>query len=465
MKTKWNDRIWDVIIGSIILVIGMMYVSLIFNPNIWTDEAYTIELVGKHSIKEVIAGTANDVHPPFYYLIVKVFVASFGNQLQVYKLVSIVPMIATMLLALTNIKPWFGKKTAILYVLFCNAIPCVMEYGVQVRMYSWAMFFITLCGVAAYGVLHTEQKWYWVLLTVGAVTSCYTHNFAMISAVFIYLLLGVFLIVKKKSSIKVWLASGVIVSCIYLPWLLVLYKQTQNRVGNYWIEEITGETICGYFADLFGTELPYTTGVFVLLLLITVFLCICGWKKRKQESLYSMGLILVPILTALAGVLVSIYITPFFIARYVIPCMGLLALAFAIALGQERNVSYGILCLFLVCTTGHMYMETYQEEYEGTHTEELLSFMQEHLGEQDIILYNYEIYDFIYACYFDEEQLCFLSDMDFASTDYETIWYFDSCMSPWLSTDTLEMYGLEKEYIDIMGIEQNDFILYKIKRR
>ena len=136
-----NAIIW-LLLSAVLMT--ALYVSLIFNRNIWTDEAFTIELVGSNSVLGIIRGTANDVHPPLYYLIVKLFITLFGTSFQVYKLVSILPMFFTMLLGIFYIAPWFGAKTAFLFMLFLNAIPCVMEYGVQIRMYSWAIFFITI---------------------------------------------------------------------------------------------------------------------------------------------------------------------------------------------------------------------------------------------------------------------------------------------------------------------------------
>ena len=52
----------------LILLFTAMYISLIFNRNIWTDEAYTIELVRENSFPGIIRNTAVDVHPPLYYL-------------------------------------------------------------------------------------------------------------------------------------------------------------------------------------------------------------------------------------------------------------------------------------------------------------------------------------------------------------------------------------------------------------
>ena len=90
--------------------------------------------------------------------------------------------------------------------------------------------------------------------------------------------------------------------------------------------------------------------------------------------------------------------------------------------------------------------------------------MNENMGENDYILYNYEIYGFIYQIYFDEERTIFLEDMDF-SQDFDTLWFFDSCVTPWLDSQTLENYQLQKEFIERMGIEQNEFSLYRITHK
>lgn len=459
MKMTKNKLSYLII--TLITILTLLYVSLVFNKNIWTDEAYTIDLVNSLSPIEIIKGTSIDVHPPLYYLISYGFVSLFGTSIQVYKLVSIVPMLMTMILGLCYVKPWFGTKASVLFILFLNAIPCVMEYGIQIRMYSWTIFFITFAAFSAYGFFRFQTRKHLLLLTLSAICACYTHNFAMISAVFIYLLLGIALIAKNKTFLLKWLLSGLAVSILYLPWLFVLYNQTQNRIGNYWIENIDTQTVLGYFFDIFGSRIPFSTAMFVIIWISSFIILFVRFKKESFTCTFALCLFAIPTFTAILGVLVSIHITPFFIARYLLPCMGLFSLGFAIAFNRQNLVTCGILSIFLVCMIGNSYYTNYQKEYCSTHTDELLTYMDEHLSENDIILYNYEIYDFIYACYFDAEQLVFLSDMDF-SADYENIWYFDSCTTPWLSDATLIEHGLTKEYIATLGIEQNDFILYRI---
>ena len=109
------------------------------------------------------------------------------------------------------------------------------------------------------------------------------------------------------------------------------------------------------------------------------------------------------------------------------------------------------------------YQKNYETEYHSTHTDELLRYMDEHLGQEDIIVYNYEAYGFIYNIYF-PDRVKFLSNMDF-SGDYGSIWYFDSCVTPWLDSQVLERCGLEKEFVMTTGIEQNEFQLYHISHK
>jgi hypothetical protein len=72
------------------------------------------------------------------------------------------------------------------------------------------------------------------------------------------------------------------------------------------------------------------------------------------------------------------------------------------------------------------------------------------------------LYGFIYRCYFDDEKLSYIEDFDFNS-DYENIWFFDSCNNnPNITDEMLTQYSLSKEFVASLGIEQNDFILYKI---
>ena len=110
---------------------------------------------------------------------------------------------------------------------------------------------------------------------------------------------------------------------------------------------------------------------------------------------------------------------------------------------------------------GNSYCENYEKEYRSTNVDELLEYMDENFGDNDIVIYNYQLFDFIYALYFDTDDLVFLDNFDF-SAEYDNIWFLDSCGTPWLSNDILVANGLSKEYIGHYSIEHNEFQLWRI---
>lgn len=459
----------------LILIFTGLYVSLIFNRNIWTDEAYTMELVRENNFWGIVKNTAKDVHPPLYYLIVKCFVLVFGDAFYVYKAVSVIPMTLTMLLAVTHIRPWWGGRAAVLFLVMVNAIPCVPEYAVQMRMYSWALFFVTWAGLGAYGMCVADDRRSrrncCIQLTAACILGCYTHTYAMLSCVCIYVLLCACALLRCRKSrewalLKASLASGSIVAVCYLPWLVVLLRQTLSRIENYWIEPVTWDVVRGYPAFLFESRLPGSVVLYLVLCGAAVAACIMQCRVAddgRKDGLAALLMLAVPLMTAGIGIAVSVLVTPFFIARYLLPCMGLLALFFALAFqGRHGGVQVllGVFGLFMALES---YQTNYGMEYHSTHTEELLAYMEEHLEPDDLIAYNYEIYGFIYNIYF-EDRVTFLSDVDFAG-DFGSVWYFDSCVTPWLDAQILEQNGLEKEFVMTTGIEQNEFQLYQIRHK
>lgn len=480
MTERVNDNkiFWkksgELILIILILLFTGLYVSLIFNKNVWTDEAYVIEIVRENNFWGIVKEAANDVHPPLYYLIVKLFVMVFGDKFYIYKIVSVIPMTLTMLLAIIYAKRWWGTRAAIIFTILLNAIPCVMEYGVQIRMYAWALFFVTWVGLSAYGLCGLNERKYCVQMAAASICACYTHTYAMLSCVFIYLLSCIYALCagkeeRKYSLFKCCLLSGCVVAVSYLPWLFVLMKQMINRIDNYWIEPVTRQVIREYPAYLFASRLPGSTVLYLVLCVMAVLVCVRSCLKRSkgwQNGMAALLMLAVPVMTAAVGIGISILVTPFFIARYLVPCMGLLALFFTLAFELVLDKKQGYVQILLGIFGMFMILNSYQKncelEYRSTHTDELLAYMEEHLAPSDLIAYNFEIYGFIYNIYF-EDRVQFLNDVDFAG-DFGTIWYFDSCVTPWLDTQVLEQHGLKKEFVMTTGIEQNEFQLYRVRK-
>ena len=91
---------YTILIWGITAVFTGLYLSLAFSHNVWTDEAFSLQLL-RGNVRDIIIGTANDVHPPFYYLYAKLFKVIFGDSFLVQKIAVIIPMAAVLVVGAT----------------------------------------------------------------------------------------------------------------------------------------------------------------------------------------------------------------------------------------------------------------------------------------------------------------------------------------------------------------------------
>ncbi len=338
------------------LIFFLCYLSLCFNNNIWTDEAFTIELL--HSdFAGILKGTASDVHPPLYYLIAKCVTLVFGDSLLCLKLVSILPMFLCMSWGALIVRKRFGFRAAVLYPVLLGVIPCTMEYAVQVRMYSWAIFFITFMALWAYEAYLEQSLRFYAGIVLTSAAAAYTHYFAFVSAILIYGFLFLALLAGKRRELLKWLAAVAASLLLFAPWMPYMELQVKGVSRNYWIEEITGETIKAFFPFLFDMSIPGTTALWMGLLAVSLFFAVRmmlsarrGQKEEAGAGLFALLCLLVPVGTALTGITASALIRPVFIVRYLLPCMGLAALFLAITLSRYADgMVYGAMIFFFLC--------------------------------------------------------------------------------------------------------------------
>lgn len=456
--------IWGVVVGFTIL-----YISLIFSHNIWTDEAFTIQLLRSGGFREIIEGTAADVHPPLYYIYLKIFTAIFGDSLPAMKIASIIPLTATLVLGATVVSKKFGDITAFLYVLFLACIPCSMEFSVQIRMYSLAVFFVTVCGIYAYSAFHDGKLKDYVLIGVSGVLAAYTHYFAFISVIVIMAFLFIAFLIWDREKLKPFFVTAICMTVMYIPWFPSFYKQVMSVNAGYWIPEITPEYVWSYFTWTF--DLSVVPGVvfcfLVLLKAISTHNTIAIARDRGEKEIYALACMLVPTVTMLTGVIISYYSTPIYRDQYIFPSLALLALFFGLALRNATKIILIFVSAFLVLVGAGQYKECYHQEYTSTLLPQTERFLEACMSSDDIIIYNFEAFGFIYEIQFEHEfpdvRIEYSGEFDF-SQEFNTVWFFDTEWQPDLDEELLEANGLVMEPMGHYGIEHNEFDIYRIYR-
>ena len=103
--------------------------------------------------------------------------------------------------------------------------------AVELRMYTWALFFVTACGIYAYELYQNPQstKLFYFFILFG-ILSAYTHYYAFLTVCFIDLFLIIALLKRNKKDWKLCLAFCMVSLLAYLPWIPIIFQQFSVQV-------------------------------------------------------------------------------------------------------------------------------------------------------------------------------------------------------------------------------------------
>lgn len=372
---------------GLLLLESLLMIVLIFDKNIFMDEAFTIALA-EHPWKDIISLTAADVHPPVYYLILKLFTSIFGSSIILQHLVSVIPMILLLILGCTLVRKRFGDLTAFIFMLSIFGMPKMLAYGTEIRMYSWAMFFVTAAALYAYEITKIQSFKNWCLFTIFSLMAAYTHYFACVAVAFLYLYLLIFIIKRERKSIKSFLFCCITTVILYLPWLSILLRQVQEVNQEYWIPPITLSSLFTYVQYLFSVRQNIPLSGILLLVFFVVFLHFL-FRKKTDEDWFAAAALSTLVGMVLVGILISWIMRPVFYQRYMIAAIGCMWLFFAI---EFKHLKYTVVrwgCLFyLVICSLFNFTDQFQSHY-FTGLRELDAFVESNWSPGDRIFYTH----------------------------------------------------------------------------
>lgn len=268
-----------------LLAIGTAFLLVnAFNGYIWFDESYSVG-IANHSFADIWYIGSGDVHPVLYYWALHVLNLVFGQNILVYRLFTIAGVVATATLGLTHVRRDFGSRVGMLFSFLVFFTPYIAVIAVEIRMYTWALFAITLCAIYAWritGVLRVRDAaargsaryWYradvqptrscaaaaaraagkrtwagvprrwWVTCFAASLAGAYLHYFGVLAAFWVNALLLAFLLVRAVRlhgkgahpgrALAVFFVGAALQVAVFTPWLAVLLSQLGVVSGTYW---------------------------------------------------------------------------------------------------------------------------------------------------------------------------------------------------------------------------------------
>lgn len=437
-------------------VLSLFSMCLIFNNNVWFDEAYTLSLI-RHNYAEVIEILKTDMHPPLYFISLKFFCDIFGYSIIVTKIFSMSGYIATLLIGCTVIKKHFKTEVSIIYMLTVGAIPMSLYFSVQQRAYSWCIFFVMLCFTEALLYIESMKMKHCVLFVIAGLLSAYNHIYALIAVAVIFAFVNIYIFIKKRNHTMTILVCDFLTVIGYSLWILPLLNQTKSASDKFWLT---------------GTE-PLSVQVFINGVVVSAAIL----AKKTNRKLPVVFAVVSVLGVQVIGLGVTVFIRPLYIARYSVVILGVFAVLIAFGVKNTSRLFKRIICVLLCALNIYSFISSVQFEYDDSMSQFLNRF-SEKLSVSDTFIYCDSSFGIMSYYYPDNRHLCTYNQEWFAAfgnieciekdsitkeiNSDDTIWFVKNTST---KTPKCIKNNYECDLIDSFKCDFNTFDVYSLKPR
>lgn len=325
-KQKNNKKtvLFCVLAPLICCLIYALFCMLNLRNSVWFDESYSAYLA-RGDFGQIWHMTSLDVHPPFYYILLKIWSMIFGYTDVSMRFMSIFFGALAIIFLFHLIKRWFGEKAAAVSTFFLALSPMFIRYGQEMRMYTLVFLIIVLATYALDLALETKKTRYYILYAVLISLGMWTHYFTAIA----WIAHIIYYKITKRARIfeKRMLLTYVGAVALFIPWMPSLFKQFLEVESGFWIPGLSIMTPINYLTQsfIFGEVTEGGVNIWTgLVVLVTVILMIFVTrrvyqelkKSKKPELFLLISLVIFPPLILMA---ISIPpLTSMFLSRYII---------------------------------------------------------------------------------------------------------------------------------------------------
>jgi uncharacterized membrane protein len=329
---------------SILIIATVLRLYNLTAISLWHDEAFSALLI-KYNLSEMMYRIALDVHPPFYYLVLRCWDLFFGNSLFSIRMFSVLFGVLIVLGTYLLVKEIFKNNRLALFACLIVAVnPFQIQYASEARMYTLGTFLIIFSSYfllkAIYSVkilnegeniysrlLINNKKVWWLLYILFASAAMYTHYYVFFS-IFAQAIFVLYIILREsKFNISAFIKNKIfhysilaysLIALLYLPWLRTFLKQTGQVQENYWIPAMNFWSIPNTFWKM-TFELPINflkiEYILVILMIIISAVIISVLKKKKQPAkwLIFFSLIIPFAIASIFSLKTSVYLDRYFI--------------------------------------------------------------------------------------------------------------------------------------------------------
>jgi uncharacterized membrane protein len=320
---------------------------------LWFDEAFSHKAAQLGWSELLSYVLADIVHPPLFYLLLKLWIGVGGESLLWLKLLPVLTSVVTLVpfsLLCTELKLTAAETNIALFLVAVNAF--LIQYAQELRMYSLVVF-LTLWSLWLFvKLVKAEGRQKRILVGLFAVNLllAYTHYFG-------WLVVGteaLYLLLRKRRYFWLFAISVAGLVLCYAPWAYLVFQAVVAKGGrrNAGLEPGNLSDVIWHFATLHGTfDIRRTT--LLGLILFGLPLLWLTWRvlKRKQQASLALPVLFsFSFMPVIFTFLFSSFVQPIWTDRYLIISAIPYIILIAVAVHGLRPTWVRTLILVLIAT-------------------------------------------------------------------------------------------------------------------
>ncbi len=363
---------------AIILIIGTVlrfYHNL--GISLWHDEAFSALLINYHW-GEMFYRIGLDVHPPMYYIFLRVWHYVFGDSLLSLRSFTVFFSVATIWASWLFVKEAFKNEKAAIWVALLVALnPFQIQYATEARMYTMGAFFAVLAAYFLAKALRLQKTlyqeaqsqiphmpvflkdrkkmfWNYFGFALSIIILIYTHYYLLFTAAAICFYGLVYLYFHHEGNIKKYfwiLLSFIVIVFSYLPWLKTFLFQYKQVGAGYWIPPMDRWSVPSTLWTLLvgmGHDVnnPTTQKLLLVFLVFTIYFL---YRFLRKTQSFEKWLVMLCIVAPFAGALLFYLLAKLngsnssvYLVRYFLYTSAFLSIALALWLREIKFKWLGV---------------------------------------------------------------------------------------------------------------------------
>jgi mannosyltransferase len=330
-----------------VVLVGLLAVSFLLRTDslgesLWMDEGLSIGIASQQLLD--IPGVLRvDGAPPFYYMLLSVWMDLFGNGPAETQGLSVAIALISVPGGMWAGWSLFGRRAGLICAALCAVNPFLTQFAQETRMYSLMLVMSLLATAAFLHVFAFGRRRYLPLFFVLLALMLYTHNWGhFLAAGLVCALVPCWYVSENRHSF--WrdaLIGFGGAGLLYLPWLPTLLHQIQHT-GAPWLNPPNFGAPVQITRSLLGGGTP------TVALLLAGGTGLAAVIARRVEDKERTAVIagVVTVLGTLAVAWLFSQVSPAWTTRYLGVLLGPMLLI--AALGLARAGALGLVALVII---------------------------------------------------------------------------------------------------------------------